>query len=281
MTDFSAYLIVTDLDGTFLNKKGGVVQRNLDAVARFCAGGGRFTVNTGRTHFTLSPVVPQPHLLLNAPASHCNGAYLYDFATKEFFLEEYLTSKDAADILDFSARYCPDVSWRPNAHEKVRVYTPPEEGRPIVLGAPDDVLDLDTPPTQWKLDDWYKVVYVGKDTRIAQLRKEFEAFFAERFAITSSCGHAIEVQLPHASKAVGLEKLRQLSPELAARTIIACGDFENDIPMLKAADVATCPANAMDEVKELCDLVLCPCDEGVIADVIEAIEDGRITPKTV
>ena len=71
MTDFSAYLIVTDLDGTFLNKKGGVVQRNLDAVARFCAGGGRFTVNTGRTHFTLSPVVPQPHLLLNAPASHC------------------------------------------------------------------------------------------------------------------------------------------------------------------------------------------------------------------
>ena len=55
----------------------------------------------------------------------------------------------------------------------------------------------------------------------------------------------------------------------------------DDIPMLKAADVATCPANAMEEVKELCDLVLCPCDEGVIADVIEAIEDGRITPKTV
>ena len=46
--------------------------------------------------------------------------------------------------------------------------------------------------------------------------------------------------------------------------------------MLKEADVAVCPANAVDEVKAVSDLVLCDCREGLIADVIEAIEQGRI-----
>jgi hydroxymethylpyrimidine pyrophosphatase-like HAD family hydrolase len=73
--------------------------------------------------------------------------------------------------------------------------------------------------------------------------------------------------------------MRRVSPDMAARTLIACGDYENDIPMLKAADIAICPANAMDEVKKICDFVLCDCDEGLIADIIEHIEAGKILSK--
>ena len=129
------------------------------------------------------------------------------------------------------------------------------------------------------MDDWYKVVFVGDPARILQLRRDFERVFGKRFAKTTSSARALEVQLAHSSKAVGLEKMRRVSPDMAARTVIACGDFENDIPMLKAADIAICPANAMDEVKEICDFVLCDCDKGLIADIIEHIEAGKILPK--
>ena len=131
----------------------------------------------------------------------------------------------------------------------------------------------------WPLTNWYKLVCVGAPERIAKMRRDFTAAFGKRFGVTSSSANVLEIQLPHSNKAVGLAKLRALSPEMKSRTVIACGDYENDIPMLKAADIAICPANAMDEVKEICDLVLCHCDEGVIADVIEAIETGRILPK--
>ena len=61
--------------------------------------------------------------------------------------------------------------------------------------------------------------------------------------------------------------------------MIACGDFENDVEMLEEADIAVCPANALPQVKKVADHVLCDCHEGLIADVIEAIEQGRIQPQ--
>jgi hydroxymethylpyrimidine pyrophosphatase-like HAD family hydrolase len=65
------------------------------------------------------------------------------------------------------------------------------------------------------------------------------------------------------------EHYRESGREL---TIYSCGDFENDYEILRAADVAVCPSNAMQRIKDVCDLCLCSNDEGVIADLIERIE---------
>ena len=84
MPDFSNFLIATDLDGTFLNKDVKVVPRNLEAIDYFRAHGGLFTVNTGRAHTTLLSSIPDAARVLNAPGALCNGAYLYNYQTKEF-----------------------------------------------------------------------------------------------------------------------------------------------------------------------------------------------------
>ncbi len=277
MTDFSQFLIASDLDGTFLSKKAATVPRNLDAIARFTAHGGKFTLNTGRPHTTILPSVPQIAELQNAPSSHCNGAYLYDFQRGEFFFEELLSPRDVADLLDFALTYCADLAIRANAREQIRVLVPEGCEPPKIPGC--DCYTCERSSENWKTDDWFKLVFVSDPARICEVRRDFERVFGDRFARTTSSARALEVQLSTSSKAVGLEKMRRLSPEMGARTLIACGDYENDIPMLKAADIAICPANAMDEVKEICDLVLCDCDEGLIADVIELIEAGKILPK--
>ena len=53
--------------------------------------------------------------------------------------------------------------------------------------------------------------------------------------------------------------------------LYACGDNNNDEAMLKAADVAVCPANATNEVKAICHKCLCSNNEGVIADLIYSL----------
>ena len=276
MADFSQFLIASDLDGTFLSKSVGVVPRNLDAIARFRAGGGLFTVNTGRPHLTLSSSVPGVEQLLSAPAACCNGAYLYDFQTGEFLQDELLSPADVADIMAFTTTRHPDISLRAVRREQILAYFPENEPITHVLGSEKGVVELDLPVENWPLHDWHKLLYMSTPERIAALRRDFTATFGDRFARTSSSNRVLEVQLPHSSKAVGLEKLRRYSD---TRTIIACGDYENDIPALKAADIAICPANAMDEVKAICDLVLCDCDEGLIGDIVDAIETGKIRPK--
>lgn len=275
---FSDFLIASDLDGTFLDKKGNAVPRNADAITRFCAGGGSFTLNTGRPHLSALPSVPQIAQLQNAPSAHCNGAYLYDFATGKFFFEDLLSEKDVADLLEFSRTYCADMALRANAREEIRVLVPEGCEPPRVPGISS--YDFVRSTDAWARDDWYKLVFTGTPERILRVREDFARVFGNRFAMASSSADILEVQLGISSKAVGLEKMRRLSPEMGARTVIACGDFENDIPMLKVADIAICPANATSEVKAICDLVLCDCDDGLIADVIAYIEAGKILPKS-
>ena len=89
----------------------------------------------------------------------------------------------------------------------------------------------------------------------------------------------MEIQHPGVNKALGLQKLKKHLNGAKKRTIIACGDFDNDIEMLQAADVAICPENALDGVKTVSHHVLGHCKNGLIADVIEAIEKGLIRPK--
>ena len=48
--------------------------------------------------------------------------------------------------------------------------------------------------------------------------------------------------------------------------------------MLKSADVAVCPENAVDEIKKICRLQVCHCKDGALAEMIDAIEsniDGK------
>ena len=55
-------------------------------------------------------------------------------------------------------------------------------------------------------------------------------------------------------------------------TFVAAGDYNNDIEMLKEADLGAAPLNAQPEVKAAADLVLQhTCDNGAIAELIEVI----------
>jgi hydroxymethylpyrimidine pyrophosphatase-like HAD family hydrolase len=49
------------------------------------------------------------------------------------------------------------------------------------------------------------------------------------------------------------------------------GDYENDLALLSAADVAVCPKGSHEAVRKICDMELCSNDDGVIADLIEKL----------
>ena len=204
MADFSKFLIASDLDGTFLGDKGRLVQRNLDVIARYNEKGGLFTFNTGRPHITTVTSVPMADEICNSPSSHCNGAYLYNFQTKEFFLAEFLSEGDVAEFLNFSATYCPDLAIRANAREEIRILVPEGCEPPQVPGC--DSITFDRSTQGWRLDDWFKLVFVSDAERIQKVRQDFENVFGNRFGKACSSARALEVQLARSSKAVGLEK---------------------------------------------------------------------------
>ena len=277
MSDFSRYVIVSDLDGTLLSRDSRVCERNMCALRQFAAHGGLFTIATGRLHLNVRAAL-DPTLLLTTPAVLCNGAYLYDFATRTAIDEQFLASEDAAALLRFVKSEFPDVPFRVSTRDALRI-----EGVKGLLA--HDVPTFDqgcvkiSPAEAWPTDDWYKICFREEREVLDALRAAFVAQFGDRFSVLDSGARIFEVQSAQRSKATGIEALRRFISIDGDVTVIACGDFENDIPMLEAADYAVAPANAHPSVKAIADRVMCDCDQGLIADVIAAIEMGEFPAK--
>lgn len=278
MTDFSRYLIASDIDGTFIAPDGTHVQRNLDAIARFREGGGLFTISSGRIACTIHPNIPLILETLNAPAVLSNGALLHNFHTGESFAETLIDEADCREILAFFMEHCKDAILQLSAREgmffngeteSIRRYTAPS--------FPGTIFFADA--VEWPLAHVYKFVLRETPERLAELRPLFYERFGDRFMVTTSSARMMEVQHKDCNKAMGVDKLRHAVKEAQGRIVIACGDFENDLEMLEAADISVCPANACDKIKAIADYEFCSCGEGLIADIIEAIENGTLVPR--
>ena len=153
----------------------------------------------------------------------------------------------------------------------------PEVDHDLERVAPAKVFTL--PEDEWiSIADWYKVVVRGPVERTDEFRAAAEAKWPGRFETSKSGKAYLEFQAPDTTKATMLPALREYVEKKVGKPvkIYACGDYENDLTMLAAADVAVCPTNALDSVKAVSDLCLCHHTEGLIASLIELIEEGKI-----
>lgn len=71
---FKGMLLVSDIDGT-LTELTEIPQNNIEAINRFIALGGTFTLCTGRPKCALAEILPQ--LKVTAPIITINGGYIY------------------------------------------------------------------------------------------------------------------------------------------------------------------------------------------------------------
>lgn len=275
MRDLSNVLILTDLDGTFFGAKSRIIQRNMDAIARFKAEGGLFSVATGRMHLSLAHHIPMAKELINAPVVVCNGTYMYDFGTDTPMCENFLDTDLAMKAVRFMFDALPGVSIRLSVPEGYMTCPPvcPMMQRDLESCPPEKRYIL--PVEEWVNYKWYKVVIRDKPEKLVWLRNELRREMGDVFEDSMSGPTFFELQKKGCSKATMIPELRRIchnADHPGKLKVYAVGDYDNDIEMLKAADVGVCPANALDEVKKISDLCLCSNEDGVIADLIEHIE---------
>ena len=282
MADLSNILIVTDLDGTFFGNHGAPIERNLEAVERLKSQGGHFTIATGRTNLNLKHKWSDAADLVNAPVVGCNGAMLCNLRTDEMIDGRLMNREHVMELIELMVSEYPDLGARISVEEGFLSSPGQRERCPEVDGdlmrvAPAKVFTL--PEEEWvSIPDWYKVVVRGTPERTDEFRAAAEAKWPDRFETSKSGKAYLEFQDPGTTKAIMLPALRKYVEEKVGNPVrlFACGDYENDLTMLAAADVAVCPTNALDCVKAVADVCLCHHTEGLIANLIELIEKGEI-----
>ena len=270
---FDGYAIVSDLDGTLLDKNKNVSQRNIDAINYFNNNGGLFTIATGRDvrfiRRKFSNLVP----LLNAPSILSNGAYVYDFNNDLTYKELKIKCDSITFLLEKLYAEFPDLSVEIATKNSFYVINPDT----FFDDRFSDMMDL----VEYKFepfipqDEILRVLCIETDAEKLRevseyilhldVSKDFEFVFSETIMF--------EIMPIGSKKGNGIDELRKIFDKKTK--IISVGDYYNDLSQLEKADLAVCPENAAQDIKDFCMYTLCDCNVGVIADIVEGIENKK------
>ncbi len=278
MKKFDNVMIVTDLDGTFLGKDAVLVERNLRAVEYFKQNGGSFAVATGRVPSHVKEAVPMIGELVNMPCITNNGGCIYDFEADKV-VKLYPTPFDAIrDAVNMIHRDFPRACVRGASLEYGFITT--EQDLPNKYMVYDftknaTITKLVAPIDEWKKYPLFKMAVRCAPELIEKIIGALLDGFGDVLSPVQSGSTTIDVLSRGLNKGVLLRELVS-APEYKGKKIYACGDHTNDIEMLCEADVAVCPSGAHERAKAVSDLCLCSNDEGVVADLIEYIENTKL-----
>lgn len=266
MPKISELLLCSDIDGTALRHSQGIPPQNIEAVRRFTALGGHFTFATGRV-----PEMAQkaaPFFAVNAPLILSNGALICEPGSLRVLEEHKITEgvheaarelirrfdRRAAVIIADGDFYCP-VSCSPESARIARTH-------PMVR--------IDPCPVEQAPESCHKfLILAEKGEDIPAIRAEAEDF-SDRFGVTVSGDRLVELNPKDIDKGRGMLSVARMLG-IRPENTIAIGDNENDFELLQAAGFSAAPGDASPEVRGNVDQVLCPCMDGALAMLIDAL----------
>lgn len=268
MGKFDGWLLVSDFDGTLIDDQGRVPRENLEAIQCFVGQGGHFCGATGRTELQVRPFMTG--MPLDTPWILYNGSAIFDFMWNTFKWRDKL---DRAVVQPFVA----EVLRRfPDSNVQIHTGGPFYETNltnPLDREVAEEKQQHTLCPLEETPDGWIKVLF-GNDnpevlTRIDAL---YRASPVASVTHNTYSGRRYYELLPRgASKGAALRQLKTLlSP--TPHTVVAIGDYLNDLELLQEADIAACPENARPELHEVANIVTCHHARCAVADLIDRLE---------
>ena len=256
MKDFSDILICSDFDGTLYHgKKQCVSDIDAEAIRYFQEHGGAFTLCSGRLPFVLEEKGVK-NVSLNAPIISMNGALIYDLQKNEKLFEDIMH----ADILEYILKICESTDDVEN----------------LFIPAYDEIKESPLIPPSDK-EKIRSVIEYGAFKTVFRLTPEknsdanlelVKSVMPEKFAVSRSWAFGVEVQNATASKGLSARRVANM---LGRKTLICVGDYENDISMIKEADIGYAVANACEPLKAVADRITTAKLGGAIAEIIYSL----------
>lgn len=266
MPKLSDYYIFSDVDGTvYSHITHKIPERNLEAIGRFIAAGGHFALATGRPGIGLKNIIDK--VPVNFPCICVNGGGIYDTVEEKYLNENFLPPHTEAVVKKLMEIY-PHFDAAIMAESGYYYVADPEK----TIGK----MQLDRYILNPNMEDgiegnWRKVVFFVPEEDCARHIAEIKAMDFEGIDVVSSDTYFVELVPKGISKASALHKICEMF-DIPLENTFAIGDYYNDLELLKAAGTSFCVEGAPQDIKDVVDHVLGPCEDGALADLIEYLE---------
>lgn len=268
--DFSKTVFVTDFDGTLLTTDKRISDADLRAIKRFRAQGGKFGIATGRPIQTTLRYLDD--LPVDLPLIMYNGCIIYDYHRAEILYASYLPDVAKEILLDVRQEFkniSPEIFTFEGQY--YFIMNAAEKWHHEILGVEYTKLDSHIQI----IEPWCKMLFADEPDIISELEVYIRKFEGRGVHFVRSCPKFLEILPENTSKGSAIIELKRLC-QLDRLTLVAAGDYDNDIEMLEAADISFCPSNSQECVKEKVTHVLdYSNDESAIAEAIEYLEKSK------
>ncbi len=263
-TEKKIRLIATDLDGTLLDDTGNIPPRNRDALVRAIACGVDVTIATGRMFRSASRFASE--LGVKVPLICYNGAMVRrpdGYTLLHHRLDLEIARRALAIFRErkiYVQSYVDDALYIRDTADAAFAFYLKHYG--IVGEAIGDALyEPETPPTKLlAMTDGAEASHI--------LMREFREQFGPDLYVTSSNANFVELMNPIVNKA---RSLSALASDLGVpmENVMALGDGENDLEMLRAAGTGVAMGNARQHVQDAADAVAPANDSCGVAWAVE------------
>lgn len=252
---YEGYLIATDFDGTFAGPGAVISRENSQAIRRFQEGGGLFTIASGRIPSFLAGY--RADFVANAPLICTNGTVICD--------------PDSLKVL-----HC--MTFGEGIDEFVRYLYNREDVDQLLVSGPDaDKVWLQTRQAPYSPallsgvpKPWCRLLCAQTPEETLSLKADLLAHFAGRYEFNRSWDAGLEIIPKGSGKGACLKWIRNYLGD-RVHTTIGVGDYENDLSLIRDADIGCAVGNAIDECKQAADRIVVPHTQHAIAAIIDSL----------
>lgn len=280
-------ILAFDLDGTLLRSDKTVDPRTKEMIEKAMAAGIHIVLASGRDRagceFVYKPLgldKGENFLAL------LNGQVIYDFANKEYDVDEVLGADDSMKIQEVCRKYGVEGIFCCGYDFYSYLTTPgriKKTLRRVVFGDPGDY-GLKTNKAERTFSDLpQKIGPITKDInkvcmihspkffakRLPDLRKDLSGY--DLMLVGKDW---LEIMPRGVNKASGLARIAE-KLGCTMNEVMAFGDAQNDVDMLREAGIGVAMGNAMEDVKEAANLVTDTNDNNGIGKIIERLLNGE------
>ncbi|MBQ9097997.1 MAG: HAD-IIB family hydrolase [Clostridia bacterium] len=261
MGKFDGILLCSDFDLT-MGVGGVVTSGNCEAIRYFQENGGLFTIISGRHPDFLKS--HQNGFCVNAPLAGYNGALIKHHQTGEVL---YSGGRNDHRAFALYSRYWNEEKWGMR-------YIAAHDATTNSFKCHRDPAKADF-PTFEALEKatgvpLYNLMGTTKTPEEAiALRQSLERDAGPDFEVARSWSVGIEIICKEDGKGAAARRMKDM---LGAKLLVAVGDFENDLSMIRDADIGYAVENAVPEVKAVADRHTVHYEQHAIAAIVAELE---------
>lgn len=267
----SIRMIAIDLDGTLLHDDMTISERARQVIHQAMIQGYRIVIATGRMWDSAKPKVDQL-ALGNVPVICYTGAWIMMSETGKPVWQDGIDPDLASAIF----REGKSMGWDATGFWDGHIYMEKPNGteakyqkyrtqKPIYLG--DEFFH----PAQ-KVT---RIVFADPDLAIREtMRKHLENTFGDQIDVIFPGDDFVDIHKKGINKAKALSYLME-QEHIRPEEVMAFGNTENDVPMLRLAGISYAVANADEIAKEAATHICASNEEDGVAEVIEKLVASR------